>query len=86
MGLEELKVWKTFLWEWKQHLLKRRNVVADHVEVLGARYAKNLVTTKTFRSFSTLIEYCIKPDYLNCRSSSVVYLFFMQRMFKTTHT
>ena len=36
---------------------------------------KHVVTTETFRSFSTQREYCIKPDNLNCRSSNVVYLF-----------
>ena len=36
---------------------------------------KHIVTTETFRSFSTQREYCIKPDNLNCRSNNVVYLF-----------
>ena len=36
---------------------------------------KHVVTTETFRSFSTQREYCIKPDNLNCRSNNVVYLF-----------
>ena len=37
--LEEQKSWKTFLWEQKQHFSKRGKVVADHVEVLGVKYA-----------------------------------------------
>ena len=43
----------------------------------GTRFeiCKQDVTTKTFRSFSTQREYCIKPDNLNCRSNNVVYLF-----------
>ena len=36
---------------------------------------KHVVTTETFRSFSTKREYCIKPNNLNCRSNNVVYLF-----------
>ena len=47
---------------------------------------KRVVTTETFRSFNTQREYCIKPDNLNCRSNNVVYLFFMQSMFKTIHS
>ena len=34
-----------------------------------------VVTTETFRSFSTKREYCIKPNNLNYRSNNVVYLF-----------
>ena len=34
---------------------------------------KHVVTTETFRSFSTKREYCIKPNNLNCRSNNVVY-------------
>ena len=36
---------------------------------------KDIVTTETFRSFSTKREYCIKPNNLNCCSNNVVYLF-----------
>ena len=36
---------------------------------------KRVVTTETFRSFSTQRKYCIKPNNLNCCSSNVVYLF-----------
>ena len=36
---------------------------------------KHVVTTETFRSFSTQRDYCIKPDNLNCCSSNVVYHF-----------
>ena len=36
---------------------------------------KHVVTTETFRSFSTQKEYCIKPDNLNSNSNNVVYLF-----------
>ena len=36
---------------------------------------KYVVTTKTFRPFSTQRGCCINPDNLNCRSDSVVYLF-----------
>ena len=36
---------------------------------------KHVVTTETFRSFSTKREYCIKPNNLNCRSNNVAYLF-----------
>ena len=36
---------------------------------------KHVVTTETFRFFSTQREYCIKHDNLNCRYSNVVYLF-----------
>ena len=35
---------------------------------------KHVMTTETFRSFSTKREYCIKPNNLNCRSNNVVYL------------
>ena len=34
-----------------------------------------VVTTETFRYFSTQREYCIKPDNLSCRYNNVVYLF-----------
>ena len=36
---------------------------------------KHVVTTGTFRSFSTQREYCINPDNLNCRSNNVMHLF-----------
>ena len=36
---------------------------------------KQVVTTETFRSFSTQREYCVKPDILNCPSNNAVYLF-----------
>ena len=36
---------------------------------------KHVVTTETFRSFSTQIEYCIKSNNLRCCSNNVVYLF-----------
>ena len=36
---------------------------------------KHVVTTETFRSFSTKKEYCIKPNNFNCRSNNVLYLF-----------
>ena len=36
---------------------------------------KHVKTTKTFRSFSTKRQYCIKLDNLNCRSSNVLNLF-----------
>ena len=36
---------------------------------------KHVVTTETFRYFSTQREYWIKPDNVNCRSNNVVYLF-----------
>ena len=39
------------------------------------KICKHVVTTETFRSFSTQREYCTKPDNLNCCSSNVVYLF-----------
>ena len=40
----------------------------------GCEICKHVVTTETFRSFSTKREYCTKPN-LNCRSNNVVYLF-----------
>ena len=36
---------------------------------------KHVISTETFRSFSTQREYCIKADNLNCRFNNVVYLF-----------
>ena len=36
---------------------------------------KHVLTTETFRSFSSQRRYCIKTDNLTCRSSNVVYLF-----------
>ena len=36
---------------------------------------KHIVTTETFRSFSTQREYHIKPNNLSCRSSNPLYLF-----------
>ena len=36
---------------------------------------KHVVTTGTFRSFSTQREYCINSDNLNCRSNNAVHLF-----------
>ena len=38
------------------------------------KICKHVVTTETFKSFSTKKEYCIEPDNLNCRSSNVVFL------------
>ena len=46
---------------------------------------KHVVTTETFRSFSTQREYCIKPNNFNCRSSNVVFFFFMPSMLETIH-
>ena len=40
-----------------------------------SKICKHVVTTETFRSFSTKRECCIKPNNLNCRSSNVMYLF-----------
>ena len=39
------------------------------------KICKHVVTTETFRSFSTQREYWIKPDNLNCCSHNFVYLF-----------
>ena len=36
---------------------------------------KHVISTETFRSFSTQREYCIKANNLNCRFNNVVYLF-----------
>ena len=36
---------------------------------------KHVISTETFRSFSTQREYYIKADNLNCRFNNVVYLF-----------
>ena len=39
------------------------------------KICKHVMTTETFRSFSTKREYCIRSNSLNCRSKYVVYLF-----------
>ena len=44
---------------------------------------KHVVTTETFRSFSTQREYCIKPDNLNCPSSNVA-IFFHEKNVKNS--
>ena len=38
------------------------------------KICKHVVTTETFRSFNTQRKHCVKPDNLNCRSGSAVYL------------
>ena len=43
--------------------------------VTRCEICKHIVTTETFKSFSTQREHCIKPDNLNCRSNIVGYLF-----------
>ena len=54
----------------------QREIVSDHAEVLGAKYANMLLPQKHLDlSVYTQREYCIKPNNLNCRSSNVVYLF-----------
>ena len=37
---------------------------------------KHVVTTETFRSFSTKREYCIKPNNLNCHSNTTMLCIF----------
>ena len=57
---------------------RRAKGLKDHLVIFrGTRceICKHVVTTETFRSFSTQRDYCIKPDNLNCRSSNVVYHF-----------
>ena len=48
------------------------------------KICEHVVTTETFRSFSTQREYCIKPDNLNCRSNNVVYLFHAKHVLNNT--
>ena len=46
---------------------------------------KHIVTTETFRSFSTQRKCCIRPDNWNCRFNKVVYIFLCKPCSKTMH-
>ena len=52
---------------------KNKDAAVDQANK-SCEICQHLVTTETFRSFSTQGEYSIKRNNLNCDSSKIVYL------------
>ena len=73
-GFRRTKSFKDILLRAKVAPLERKKASCRSWGGTRCEICQEDVTTKTFRSFSTQREYCIKPDNLNCRSNNVVYL------------
>ena len=72
IGFRRAKRLKDILARAKEGPLEKKTGCCRLCGGTRCKKCKHVVTTKTFRSFSTKRKYCIKPDNLNCRSSNVV--------------
>ena len=74
VGFRRAKSLKDILVRAKVAPLEKKKGCCRPCRGTGCEICKH-VTTEAFRSFSTQREYCIKPNNLNNRCSSVVYFF-----------
>ena len=75
VGFRRAKSLKDILVRAKVAPIEKKKGCCRSCGVTRCEICKHVVTTETFRSFSTKREYCIKPNNLNCRSNNVVFLF-----------
>ena len=75
VGFRRAKSLKDILGRAKVAPLKKKKCSCRSCGGTRCEICKHVVTTETFRSFSTQRGYCIKPDKLSCRSNNVVHLF-----------